>query len=73
MSPEYLAEEMHAFINKFEKGIVQHVNAFVSIIYDAVRKRLKVSSQNERQVRIVFPNQFSHILGLDPTMIGKPI
>ena len=32
-----------------------------------------MSAQNERQVRILFPNQFAHILGLDPTMIGKPI
>ena len=32
-----------------------------------------MSAQNERQVRIIFPNQFAHILDLDPSMIGKPI
>ena len=73
MSPEYLVEEMQASIDKFEKGILKHVNAYVSITYDALSQRLKVSAQNERQVRIIFPNQFTQILGLDPTMIGKPI
>ena len=73
MSPKYLVEEMQASIDKFEKGILKHVNAYVSITYDALNQRLKVSAQNERQVRIVFPNQFAQILGLDPTMIGKPI
>ena len=52
---------------------VKHVNKYVSNTYDALRQRLKVSSENKRQVRIVFPNQFAHMLGLDPTMIGKPI
>ena len=32
-----------------------------------------MSAQNERQVRILFPTQFAYILGLDPTMKGKPI
>ena len=76
MSPKQLAEEMQASINKFEKvilSILKHVNAYVSITYDAVSQHLKVSAQNERQVRIVFPNQIAHILGLDPTMVGKPI
>ena len=73
MSPKYLVEEMQASINKFEKGILKHVNAYVSITYDALSQRLIVSAQNERQVRIIFPNQFAHILGLDPTMNGKPI
>ena len=36
-------------------------------------QRLKVSAQNERQVRTVVPNQIAHMLGFDPTMIGKPI
>ena len=72
-SPKYLVEEMQASIDKFEKGILKHLNAYVSITYDALNQRLKVSARNERQVRIVFPNQFAHILGLDQTMIGKPI
>ena len=69
MSPKYLVEEMQASIDKFEKGILKHVNAYVSITYDALLQRLKVSAQNERQVRIIFPNQFAQILGLDPTMM----
>ena len=73
MSPKYLVEEMQASIDKFEKGILKHVNAYVSITYDALFQRLKVSAQNERQFRIIFPNQFAQILGLDPSMIGKPI
>ena len=73
MSPDYLVEEMQASIDKFEKGILKHVNAKVSITYDVVSQCLKLSAQNERQVRILFPNQFVHSLGLDPTMIGKPI
>ena len=73
MLPEYLVKEMQASIDKFEKGILKHLNAYISITYDALNQRLKVSAQNERQVRIVFPNQFAHILGLDLTMIGKPI
>ena len=73
MLPEYLVEEMQASIDKFEKGILKHVNAYVSFTYDALSQRLKVSAQNKRQVRIIFPNQFAQILGLDPTMIGKPI
>ena len=62
MSPKYLVEEMQASIDKFEKGILKHVNAYVSITYDALLQLLKVSAQNERQVRIIFPNQFAHIL-----------
>ena len=73
MPPKYLAEEMQASLNKFKKGILKHVNAYVSITYNAVSQRLKVSAQNERQVRILFQNQFAHFLGLDPSMIGKPI
>ena len=73
MSPEYLVEEMQASIDKFEKGILKHVNAYVSITYDAFSQRLNVSAQNERQVRILFPTQFAYILGLDPTMMGKLI
>ena len=72
MTPEYLVEEMQASIDKFEKVILKHVNAYESITYNTVSHRLKMSAQNERQVRILFPNQFAHILGLDPTMIGKP-
>ena len=36
MSPEYLVEEMQASIDKFEKGILKHINAYISITYDAL-------------------------------------
>ena len=61
MLPEYFVKEMQASIDKFEKGILKHVNAYVSITYDTLSQRFKVSAQNERQVRIIFPNQFAHI------------
>ena len=54
MLPEYLVEEMQASIDQFEKGILKHLNAYISITYDALSQRLKVSAQNERQVRIIF-------------------
>ena len=47
MSPEYLVEEMQASIDKFEKGILKHLNAYVSITYDALNQRLKVSAQTK--------------------------
>ena len=31
MSPEYLVEEMQASIDKFKKGILKHLNAYISI------------------------------------------
>ena len=73
MSPEYLTEEIQASIDRFEKGFLKYLNAYVSITYDALTQRLKVSAQNEKQVRVVFPKQLADILEFDPTMIGKPI
>ena len=34
---------------------------------------MKISAQNEKQVRLLLPKQVGQILGLDPTMIEKPI
>ena len=34
---------------------------------------MKISAQDEKQVRLLFPKQMGQILGLDPTMIEKPI
>ena len=34
---------------------------------------MKISAQNETQFRLLFPKQLGQILGLDPTMIEKPI
>ena len=38
---------------------------------DAVSQRMKISAQNEKQVRLLFPKQLGQILGLDPVMIEK--
>ena len=72
MSPEYLTEEIQASIDTSPQGLLKHLNAYVSITYDALTQRLKVSAQNEKQVRVIFPKQLADILGLDPTMVGKP-
>ena len=34
---------------------------------------MKISAQNEKQVRLLFPNQLGQILGLDQTMTENPI
>ena len=36
-------------------------------------QRKKISAQNEKLVRLLFPKQFGQILGLDSTIIEKPI
>ena len=48
MPPEYLAEGMQVSIDKFEKGMLKHVNTHVNITYDAVSQRLKVSAHKGR-------------------------
>ena len=73
VSPEYLAEETQSAIDNFEKDVLKRINAHISVIYDAVSQRMKISAQNEKQVRLLFPMQLGQILGLDPTMIEKPI
>ena len=47
MLPEYLVEVMQASIDKFEKGVLKHVNSYVSITDDTISQRLKISAQNE--------------------------
>ena len=73
VSPEYLAEEMQSFIDNFEKGVLQRANAHVSVTLDAVSQHMKISAQNEKKARLLFPKQLGQILGLDPTVIEKPI
>ena len=73
VSPEYLAEEMQSSIDNFEKGFMKRANAHISVTFDAVSQRMKISAQNEKQARLLFPKQLGQILGLDPTMIEKPI
>ena len=41
---KYLVEEMQVSIDKFEKGILKHLKAYISITYDALNQRLKVSA-----------------------------
>ena len=59
-------------IGNFEKGVLKRANAYISITY-VVSQRMKISAQNGKQVRLLFPKQFGQILGFDPTMIEKPI
>ena len=64
---------MQSSIDNFEKGVLKRANAHICITYDAVSQRMKITAQNDKQVRLLFPKQFGQILGLDPTMIEKPI
>ena len=73
VSPEYLAEEIQSSIDNFEKGFLKRANAHIRVTLDAVSQRMKISAQNEKQVRLLFPKQLGQILGLDSTMIEKPI
>ena len=41
--------------------------------YDHLSQRFKISAQNERLVKLIFPKQFAQIIGLDPTLVEKPI
>ena len=73
MSSEYLAEEMQSSNDNSEKGFLKRANAHISVTFDAASQRMKISAQNDKQVRHLFPKQLGQILGLDPTMIEKPI
>ena len=64
VSPEYLAEEMQSSVDNFEKGVLKRANAHIIISYDAVSQLMKISAQNEEQVRLLFPKQIGQILGL---------
>ena len=72
-SHEYLAEEMQNSIDNFEKGILKKFNAHITMTYDHLSQRFKISAQNERLVRLLFPKQFAQILGLDSSFVEKPI
>ena len=63
MSPDYLGEEMQSSVNNFENGVLKRENAHISVTYGAVSQRMKISAQNEKQVRLLFPKQFGKILG----------
>ena len=73
VSPEYLADEMESSIDNFEKDFLKQANAHISVTFDAVSQRMNIAAQDEKQVRLLFPKQLGQILGLDPTMIEKPI
>ena len=67
VSSEYLAEEMLSSIDNFEKGFLKRANGHISVTFDAVSQRMKISAQDEKQVRLLIPKQLGQILGLDPT------
>ena len=47
VSPEYLAQEMQSSIDNFEKGFLKQANAHISVTFDAVSQRMKISAQND--------------------------
>ena len=53
-------------------SVPEHCLSFY-FTFDALSQRMNISAQNEKQVRLLFPKQLGQILGLDPTMIEKPI
>ena len=55
-SHEYLAEEMQNSIDNFEKGILKKFNAHITMTYDHLSQRFKISAQNERLVRLYSQN-----------------
>ena len=57
VSPEYLAEEMQSSIDNFEKDFLKRANAHISVTFDAVKHGMKISAQDEKQVRLLFPKQ----------------
>ena len=59
--------------DNFEKGILKKFNEHINMTYHHLSQRFKISAQNERLVRLIFPKQFAQILGLDPTLVEKPI
>ena len=61
VSPKYLAEEMQSSIDNFEKGFLKRANAHISFTFDAVSQRMKISAQDEKQVRLLFPKQLGQI------------
>ena len=71
VSAEYLAEDMQSSIDNSEKDVLKRVNAHISATYDAVSQCMKISAQNEKQVRLLFPKQLGQILSLDPKIIEK--
>ena len=64
VSPEYLAEETQSSIDNFEKGFLKQANAHISVTFDAVSQRMKISAHDEKQVRLLFPKQLGSNLRL---------
>ena len=72
VSPQYLAEEFCPLSTTLRR-VFWNEQTLTSATFDAVSQRMKISAQNEKQVRLLFPKQLGQMLGLDPTMIEKPI
>ena len=59
---------MQSSIDNFEKGVLKRANAHISITYDAVSQRMEILLKTKSTSGSYFQG-----LGLDPTMIKKPI
>lgn len=73
VSPSHLAQEMQSSINAFENGLLEHVNVGIGVVFDENSKRMKIICQDERQTRLQFSKEFGKLLGLNPSLFGKPI
>ena len=68
-----LVEEIQSSIDSFEDGLLKRANAHIVVDYNQNSKRLKITAQNDKQVRLKFPNDFGQILGINPLWSEKSI
>lgn len=72
-SPQHLVEEIQTAIDTNHGDLLRKVHSTISISYGKTSKRIKVSAENSKQVRIRFPPSLGETLGLDPELFGTPI
>ena len=68
-----LVEEIQSSIDSFEGRLLKRANAHIVEDYNQNNKRLKITAQNDKQVRLKFPNDFGQILGINPLWSEKSI
>ena len=61
-----LVEKIQSSIDSCEDGLLKRANAHIVVDYNQNSKRLKITDQNDKQVRLKFPNDFGQILGINP-------
>ena len=68
-----LVEEIQTSIDSFEDGLLKRANAHIVVDYNQNSKNLKITAQNDKQVRLKFPHDFGQILGINPLWSEKSI